>query len=177
MAARLDASPGTLYNYFDNKQALLDAVLARALRPAVDLAAPTGDWRADLRATLVALYEAFRAQPAAVSLLNAGVGAHGMDNIRERMLGLLADAGLAVADRIRAQNMLVSLAVGDVIVHGAHSRDHRDAELARRRALPAHRFPHLSEAARANVAEPGPEQFLVGLDALLEAVAGMAGTH
>jgi AcrR family transcriptional regulator len=176
VAARLHASPGTLYNYFDNKQAMLEAVLARALRRVDGLDTRTGDWKADLRATMVLLHDAFNAQPAAVTLLNAGVGSQRMDNIRERILGLLADAGLSVPDRVQAQNMLVSLAVGDVIVQRAHTREHRSAELARRRALPPDRFPQLTEVARANFEEPGAEAFQVGLDALLAVVAAMSRT-
>jgi AcrR family transcriptional regulator len=177
VAARLHASPGTLYNYFDNKQAMLEAVMARALRRVDALGARTGDWQVDLRATVVLLHDAFSAQPAAVILLDAGIGAQRMDTIRERLLGLLADAGLSVHDRVQAQNMLVSLAVGDVIVRRAHGREHRSAELARRRALPSDRFPRLTEVARANLEEPGTETFLIGLDALLAVVETMRRTR
>ena len=173
VAARLDASPGTLYNYFDNKQALLEAMLARPLKDVDQTHTGTADWKSGLRAVMISLHEAFSAYPAAVTLLNAGVGAERMDHIRELLLGLLADADLAIPDRIRAQNMLVSLAVGDVIVHGAHTREHRSAELARRRALSPERFPFLTEAAQANLEEPGSETFLAALDALLDAVAAM----
>jgi TetR/AcrR family transcriptional regulator, tetracycline repressor protein len=173
VAARLDASPGTLYNYFDNKQALLEAALARALQPVARVGVRTADWRTDLRATIVALYEAFFAHPSAVTLLNAGVGAERMDNIREHILGLLAEAGLPIPERMQAQNMLVALAVGDVIVHGAHTREHRAAEWGRRRALPPERFPNLTEVARGDFDERGNESFLLGLDALLVAIAAM----
>ena len=173
VAARLDASPGSLYNYFDNKQAMLEAVLARALSPVVQAIAHSGDWRTDLRATMVALYDAFSAQPAAVTLMNAGVGAEHMDPVREHLLGLLADAGLSTPDRVRAQNMLVALAIGDVMVHQSHMREHRSAELARRRALLPQEFPHVREAARVQHEEPGGETFLVGLDALLDRLADM----
>jgi AcrR family transcriptional regulator len=170
VAARLDASPGTLYNYFDNKQRMVEAALARALSPVMLGIARSGDWRADLRATMVALYDALRARPAAVVLISAGVGAETMDPIREHILGLLADAGLSPPNRVRAQNMLVSLAVGDVIVHQAHMRSHRASELERRRGLPADEFPYLHEAALVQREEPGVETFLTGLDALLDAV-------
>ena len=173
VAARLSASPGTLYNYFDNKQALLEAMLARPLRDIGRTRTRTAGWQSDLREVMISLHTAFSAYPAAVTLLNAGIAAQRMDHIREHLLGLLAEAGLAIPDRIRAQNMLVSLAVGDVIVHSAHTVQHRAAELARRRALPSELFPFLTEAAQANLEEPGSETFLAGLDALLEAVAAM----
>jgi AcrR family transcriptional regulator len=171
VAARLDASPGTLYNYFDNKQSMVEAALARALSPVLLSIVRSGDWRADLRATMVALYDAMHAQPAAVVLISAGVGAATMDPIREHLLGLLADAGLSTSNRVRAQNMLVSLAVGDVIVHQAHMRAHRAVELDRRRGLPPDEFPYLREAALVQREEPGTETFLTGLDALLDAIA------
>jgi TetR/AcrR family transcriptional regulator, tetracycline repressor protein len=173
VAARLGASPGTLYNYFDNKQALLEAMLARPLRDIDRTHTGTAGWQSALRTVMISLHAAFSAYPAAVTLLNAGIGAQRMDHIRERLLGLLAEGGLATPDRIRAQNMLVSLAVGDVIVHSAHTVEHRAAELARRRALSSALFPFLTEASKANLEEPGSETFLAGLDALIEAVAAM----
>jgi TetR/AcrR family transcriptional regulator, tetracycline repressor protein len=173
VAARLDASPGTLYNYFDNKQSLLEAMLARPLEHIDRTHTGSAGWKSDLREVMISLHAAFSAYPAAVTLLNAGIGAQRMDHIRERLLGLLAEAGLAIPDRIRAQNLLVSLAVGDVIVHSAHTVEHRAAELARRRALSSELFPFLTEAAQANLDESGSETFLAGLDALLEAVAAM----
>lgn len=173
VAARLHASPGTLYNYFDNKQALLEAAMARALQRVTALGTHSGNWKTDLRATMMMLHAALSAQPAAVILLDAGIGAERMDDARERILGLLADAGLSIPERIQAQNMLVSLAVGDVIVRRAHTVEHRSAELARRRALPSARFPQLTEVARATSEESGGETFRVGLDALLDAVAAM----
>jgi AcrR family transcriptional regulator len=173
VAARLDASPGTLYNYFDNKQAMLEAVLARALSPVERVIARSGDWCADLRVTMAALHDALSAQPAAVTLMGAGVGTQRMDPIREHLLALFADAGLSTPDRVRAQNMLVAFAIGDVIVHQSHMRDHRSAELKRRRALAPEEFPHLREAADVQREEPAAEMFLVGLDALLDAVANM----
>jgi AcrR family transcriptional regulator len=173
VAARLGASPGTLYNYFDNKQALLEAMLARPLQDIDRTHTGTAGWQSALRTVMISLHAAFSAYPAAVTLLNAGIAAQRMDDIRERLLGLLAEGGLATPDRIRAQNMLVSLAVGDVIVHSAHTVEHRAAELARRRALSSALFPFLTEAANANLEEPGSETFLAGLDALIEAVAAM----
>ncbi len=156
---------------------MLEAALARALQPVARLGSRTADWRTDLRATVVSLYQAFSAHPSAVTLLNAGVGAERMDNIREHILGLLAEAGLAIPERMQAQNMLVALAVGDVMVHGAHTREHRAAEWSRRRALPPERFPHLTEVAGASFDERGTDSFLLGLDALLVAVTAMRHHH
>jgi TetR/AcrR family transcriptional regulator, tetracycline repressor protein len=173
VASRLGASPGTLYNYFDNKQALLEAMLAHSLKDIGKARTSTAGWQSDLREAMISLHAAFSAYPAAVTLLNAGIAAQRMDHIRERLLGLLAEGGLAIPDRIRAQNMLVSLAVGDVIVHSAHTVAHRAAELARRRALSSRLFPFLTEAAQANLEESGSETFLAGLDALLQVVATM----
>jgi AcrR family transcriptional regulator len=173
VAARLSASPGTLYNYFDNKQALLEAMLARPLEDIGRTRTGSAGWKSDLREVIISLHAAFSAYPAAVTLLVAGIGAQRMDPIRERLLGLLAEAGLAIPDRIRAQNLLVSLAIGDVIVHSADAVQHRAAELVRRRALSSELFPFLTETAQANLEESGSETFLAGLDALLEAVAAM----
>ena len=173
VAARLGASPGTLYNYFDSKQTMVEAALARALSPVILSIVRSGDWRADLRATMVALHDALRARPAAVSLVGAGVGAEAMDPIREHLLGSLAGAGLSTPDQLRALNMLVSLAVGDIVVLQAHTRDHRASELKRRRELPSDEFPHLREAAGIQNEDPGDKTFLTGLDALLDAIVGI----
>jgi AcrR family transcriptional regulator len=171
VAARLKASAGTLYNYFDNKQALLEAVLARVLDPVLCGEVGIDDWRADLRTVLVAFNGALRAHPAAVALLSAGVGAERMDPIRERLLGLLFEAGLSGPDQVRALNMVIAHTIGDVVVHQSHLRSHGPAELARRRSLPADVYPHVHETAHMDLAEPDTDAFLLGLDALLDTVA------
>ncbi|TAM63713.1 MAG: hypothetical protein EPN51_26045 [Mycobacterium sp.] len=152
---------------------MVEAALARALSPVMRSIVRSGDWRADLRATMVAFHDALRARPAAVSLVGAGVGAEAMDPIREHLLCSLAGAGLSTPDQLHALNMLVSLAVGDIIVLQAHTRDHRAAELNRRRKLRSDEFPYLRESARVQKLEPGDKTFLTGLDALLDAIAGI----
>ncbi len=96
-----------------------------------------------------------------------------MDPIREHLLGSLAGAGLSTPNQLRALNMLVSLAVGDIVVLQAHTRAHRASELKRRRDLSPDVFPYLHAAARVQNEEPGDDTFRTGLEALLDAISGL----
>jgi AcrR family transcriptional regulator len=170
LAACLKMSPNSLYTYFESKQALLDRMFGKAMSelPLEDIAG--GDPRAEFEAAFLALFDAMSTHPAAVELLMAGVGSPQVDLMRERLHGLLEQAGLDTRDRVRAINLATSLVMGSVIVGTFRSGETRTRELTRRRRLSARRFPLLRKASTAAAQVPSPGMFAYELSGLLKHV-------
>lgn len=174
LATELNMSPGSLYTYFSNKDALLDRMLALALETT-----PTEASDATPQDALVSLFrrqfEAFTHHPGAIELVMAGVASPEIDQLREQMLRLFEDSGLSTAQCVRAADLMMSHVIGNVLVESTRqSRSDRGSELERRRSLPADDFPHLRRASlEATQPHPG-EVFELGLAALLSALLAAA---
>jgi AcrR family transcriptional regulator len=171
LAADLEMSPGALYTYFDGKQALYDHMLQRALRdlPLADVAG--GAQRAELAAACRALFAAMNRHPGVLELLMAGVRSPDLDLMRERLLRLLADAGLDDRARVRAINLLTAHAMGTVVQSTFRGRSRAD-EMRRRAELDRERFPLLARSADPEHQVTPSETFEFGLTALLDQVLG-----
>lgn len=113
VAKHLGVAPNTLYSYFDNRDALVDALLDATLA-AISTPEMGTDPTDGLRQIMLASYDALVEQPDLVPLYLARSGSHGEHAWRlgRRMLELLADAGV-VGDRADvALQVLIVQAIG-----------------------------------------------------------------
>ncbi len=119
VAAELGVSHMTLYSYLDSKDALLDAVVARAL-DVPELADPHGPWHASLREVLIEIHDALVARPRiAELLLTHSPAGPWMSAIRDRLLALLKPAGFTRAQTVDAISVLVNYVIGTALVEAS----------------------------------------------------------
>src|SRR4051812_4701783 len=158
IAARVGVAPNAVYTYFPDKAAVIKALVERLLGE-VDhdvFADRERPWRERVEALALELRERLSAHPGAVGLMIGGP----MDGpqaltLNERLLQLLADAGLERTDAARASYLLISYVFGSVAlevadVHQAGALPSERDRVATRQvtysATPPDRFP-LSAAA------------------------------
>jgi AcrR family transcriptional regulator len=112
VAARLEAVPMALYNHFETKEQLVDALLDRVLTR-FEPPPPQGDWIDDLRAFAHAHRRVLTDHPWAVAEIfkhpNPGPAAIG---IGEHAFGILARGGLSQDDAVAAFSGLLALNYG-----------------------------------------------------------------
>lgn len=182
IAARVGVAPNAVYTYFPDKAAVLTALVERLLGEVnhdvfADRAQP---WRLRVEALALELRQRLAAHPGAVPLLITGplTGPHALA-LNERVLELLADAGLADTDAARASYALIVYVFGSIALEIADADQPGalppEAErTARRRrafsATPADRYPLTAAAATAMADRISTEQYLWGLRRLLDGV-------
>ncbi|HUR73265.1 MAG TPA: TetR/AcrR family transcriptional regulator [Sporichthya sp.] len=116
VAAELGVSHMTLYSYLDSKEALLDAVVGRALE-VPELTNPHGDWPASLREVLIEIHDALVARPGVAQLiLTQALNGPWVTGIRDRLLALLKPAGFSRARTVDAISVLVNYVLGTAMV-------------------------------------------------------------
>ena len=182
IAARVGVAPNAVYTYFPDKAAVIKALVERLLGE-VDhdvFADRDRPWRERVEALALDLRATLSAHPGAVSLMVGGP----MDGpnafaLNERLLQLLADAGLDATDAGRACYLLIVYVFGHVAREVADG--HRpgslppEAERVAARALaatPAEHVPH--DAAAAAPTRAGciaTDQYLWGLRRILHGIA------
>ena len=183
IAARVGVAPNAVYTYFPDKAAVVKALVERLLGE-VDhdvFADRTRPWRDRVEALALDLRAHLSAHPGAVGLMIGGP----MDGpnalaLNERLLELLADAGLDPTDAARAAYLLIVYVFGSIALEVAdvHQPGPLPAEserIAGRRvafsATPPEAFPR-SAAAAATMAEYiSTEQYLWGLRRVLDGIA------
>lgn len=170
LAAELEVAPMTVYGYFADKDAILDAVLEAG---SGELHIPTGPgpWRKQLRALFVELHRALAAHPFVVQLRERrSIMGPGVLRFTEAGLQILQGAGFSLEEAARAFRSLFVYTFG----HATFSPGAEDIEASRRRGLaiiaglPPEQFPAVTAAALPLAATlAGDEQYEYGLDHLL----------
>lgn len=116
VAGELGVSHMTLYSYLDSKEALLDAMVGRALE-VPELAKPRGPWDTSLREVLVEIHAALVARPGIAELiLTQSLDGPWVRAIRDRLLGLLKPAGFSRPRTVDAISVLMNYVLGTAIV-------------------------------------------------------------
>ena len=182
IAARVGVAPNAVYTYFPDKAAVLKGLVERLLG-GVDhdvFADRERPWRDRVEALALELRAHLSAHPGAVPLLVGGP----MDGpqalaLNERLLELLADAGLHPTDAARASYLLIVYAFGSIAlevadVHHAGPLPSEAERIAARRAVysatSTEGFPHSAEAAATMAGYVSTEQYLWGLRRVLDGI-------
>jgi len=183
IAARVGVAPNAVYTYFPDKAAVVRALVERLLGE-VDhdvFADRERHWRDRVEALAVELRQKLSAHPGAVHLVVGGP----MDGpnalaLDERLLQLLADAGLDPTDAARAAYLLIVYVLGSMAleVADAHGSGPLPAEperiTARSRAMPptpGGAFPRSTAAAPTMTGYISTEQYLWGLHRVLDGIS------
>ncbi len=115
ISVALGVDPMSLYNYFANKDTLLDAVALRFL-DALPQPVPTGDLGTDVRALSTGFRESVAAQPhVAVLLLTRQLRSMTGLALTDAALGVLRTAGFSPDDAVRGFRSVVAFLVGTVL--------------------------------------------------------------
>jgi AcrR family transcriptional regulator len=174
----------SLYNHVRDKEEILDAICEEVL---TEFQVPQeNEWAAALRAGAGEYRRLLLAHPRVITLMTGRKGP--MTNpdslkVYEFALGLFRDAGMSVADAVKAFNTFGSYILGSVTMElgptisgtadEAHLRAH--GEMARLAALAE--LPHLEEALPLLIDCDIQGQFEFGLDLLIEAVGARIPTE
>jgi TetR/AcrR family tetracycline transcriptional repressor len=176
LADALDVLPNTLYTYFPDKAALLDAILDDLIG---DVQRP--DPNASPQRGLVSLMASYRSllltHPGLIALTvtRPQIGPKAI-RLREDGLTLLKRAGLSDADAVRAYLALFAYTTGFVAFEAGRPAGERDAEqrAAARKlhdSLPADEYPTNRALASRLAKRPGDAEFTHGLERLLDGLA------
>ncbi len=170
LGAELGVDPTAVYRHFRDKDEILAAASDRALLEATEHLRPTGVWRTDLRALMMALRSACLSHPKALSSLQATPAQMPQGSaLAERCLAYLREAGLRGADAAVAFEALEDYTIGSA-VFDAHATEE---SLARWRqvyaTLSPEKYPNLVAEAPLLYRELG-SAFAYGLDLMLGAL-------
>lgn len=171
VAERLGVGTMTLYGYFADKDALLDAIID-AGGAGVAPPAPEGDWRSSLRTLMLALHAQLIEHPFLVELrLRRPIVSAQAMRWTEAALAILQRAGLSSGQAMQAFRPLFVYTFG----HAAFTpREDEEAVVRARSAvltLPPDEYP-LVTAAAGELREVlvGQEPYELGLDLLLDGI-------
>jgi Transcriptional regulator len=183
IAARVGVAPNAVYTYFPDKAAVVKGIVERLLA-GVDhdvFADRERPWRERVEALALELRAHLSAHPGAVPLMIGGPmdGPHALA-LNERLLQLLADAGLGPADAARASYLLIVYVFGSIAlevadVHRAGPLPPEPARVAARlvaySATSADDFPRSAEVAATMAGYVSTDQYLWGLRSILDGIA------
>ena len=187
IAARVGVAPNAVYTYFPDKACVVKALVERLLGQ-VDhdvFADRSRPWRERVEALALDLRTQLSTHPGAVGLMIGGPmdGPHALA-LNERLLQLLADAGLGRTAAARAAYVLIVYVFGSIALEVAAA--HRpgplppEAERVAERertfaATPAEHFPQSAAAAVTMAGYITTEQYLWGRRRVLDGItAGRA---
>jgi TetR/AcrR family transcriptional regulator, tetracycline repressor protein len=188
IAAKVGVAPNAVYTYFPDKAAVVKALVERLLGE-VDhdvFADRSQPWRRRVEALALELRARLLAHPGAVPLMIGGPmdGPHALA-LNERLLELLADAGLTPVDAARAAYLLIVYVFGSIALEVADLDEPgplpSEAERIATRhraftATPADRYPRAAAAAATLAGYVSTPQYLWGLHRVLDAIPTHATT-
>jgi TetR/AcrR family tetracycline transcriptional repressor len=159
IAARVGVAPNAVYTYFPDKAAVVQALVERLLGE-VDhdvFAERERPWRQRVEALALELRARLSAHPGAVPLMVGGpMNGPNALALNERLLEVLADAGLSPTDAARASYLLI------VYVFGSIALEVADAS------------PRSADAAATMAGYISTEQYLWGLRRVLDGITAHA---
>jgi TetR/AcrR family tetracycline transcriptional repressor len=186
IAAKVGVAPNGVYTYFPDKAAVVKALVERLLGEVdhgifVDRDQP---WRQRVEALALDLRTRLSAHPGVVPLMIGGP----MDGpnalaLNERLLELLADAGLHPADAARAAYLLIIYVFGSIALEVADlhqpgplppESERIDTRHRAFSATPAEHYPRTAAAAAELAGYISTEQYLWGLRRVLDGIATSA---
>lgn len=179
IAGEVGVAPNAIYTYFPDKAAVLRAVVDRLVgEQSLDVFADhTMPWRQRIQEVALGLRARLLDHPGATRLL-LGAPMDGPKALEfgERLLDVLAEAGLSEEDAARASYTLIVYLLGSIALEAAELDPAKPAPpeeervTERRRsfeAVPAQAFPRTAASADVMAAYISTDQFLWGLERLL----------
>jgi AcrR family transcriptional regulator len=193
IAAKVGVAPNAVYTYFPDKAALLKGVVERLLGEVDHTVFTDRDepWPQRVESLALELRTRLSAHPGAVSLMIGGPmdGPHALA-LNERLLEVLADAGLNPDDAARAAYLLIIYVFGSMALEVAdvHHTGPLPPEADRVKdrvvafsATPPERFPLSAVAGATMAAYVSTEQYLWGLrrvlDGIIASTTDVSGTR
>jgi TetR/AcrR family transcriptional regulator, tetracycline repressor protein len=183
IAARLGVAPNAVYTYFPSRAAVLQAVVDRLIgEQDLDVLGGDAPWPERVRAFALGVRANLLRHPGAAGLL-MGTPMSGPNALEvvERLLAVLAEAGLSPLDAARAGHAIIAHVLGAIALEASEfdptkpAPPEPDRVVARRlrfAALSAKSYPRTAAAAAELAENVSTEQFVWGLDRL---IAGLAG--
>jgi AcrR family transcriptional regulator len=170
LAQELDVWPMSVYRYFQDKDALLDAMTADRMEQLAEL--PSASWREQLHALLEEAARRLAASPGLAPRLPRAFLSEGALSLPEAGVGILLEAGFAPEEAASAWRALWSYTFG----FATFSADSARAVRAAVAALPEDEYPALATAGEPLAeALASDDEFAPGLDRLLDGLASRAG--
>jgi len=182
IAAKVGVAPNAVYTYFPDKAALLKGVVERLLSEVDHTVFTDRDepWQQRVTSLALELRTRLSAHPGAVSLMLGGPmdGPHALA-LNERLLEVLADAGLDADDAARAAYLLIvyvfgSMALEVAEVHHTGSLPPEEDRVKNRvvafSSTPPERFPLSAVTGATMAAYVSTEQYLWGLARVLDGI-------
>ncbi|WP_053205888.1 TetR/AcrR family transcriptional regulator [Jiangella muralis] len=189
IAAAVGVAPNAVYTYFPDKAAVVEALIERLLGEVnhdvfADRAQP---WRLRLEALALELRRRLCEHPGAVPLMIGGPmnGPHAL-SLNERLLELLADAGLDPVDAARASYLLIVYAFGSIALQLADVSEPGPAPPEPERIairhhafarMPAGRYPRAATVTTTMAEYISTEQYLWGLHRLFDGITAHAAAR
>ena len=177
LATRLDTGTATLYRYVQSKEDVLvealDAVLGEIQLP--EEFSPTSGWRSQVATMATALREGLLAHPNITPLLAGSVpiGPNALLG-REAMLSVLLDAGFEPSLAARTYLAIAHYVIGFVLAENPDSSAYgTDQKRSLRRyyeRLAPESFPRIVALADELTARNNAQEFVFGLDLILEGI-------
>ena len=187
IAAKVGVAPNAVYTYFPDKAAIIRGVVERMLGDVdhdvfTDRKEP---WRQRVEALALELRIRLSSHPGVVPLMIGGPmdGPHALA-LNERLLEVLADAGLSPGDAARASYLLIvyvfgSLALEIADLHGTGplppESERVEARSVAFAATRADHFPLSAGAGTTMAAYVSTEQYLWGLRRVLDGISASTG--
>lgn len=178
LAQELGVKPMSLYYYFPNKGAILDA-LVELVFSEVSLPSEAGSWQSEMRSRAVSVRDALLRHPWATGLLESRTSP-GPATLRhhEATLGVLRRAGFSVALTAHAYALLDSYIYGFALQEAALPFKGKDTAASVTAPIvelfSTGEYPYMVEIATEHVLKPGydfGDEFEIGLSAILDALS------
>ena len=179
LAAALGTGPMTLYNYVKDRGEL-EELVAEAVIADVELPAPSDNWREDVQAVAIAMWETMRRHPNAVPLvLTRRTVSSSSYLAADRLIAALGRAGLTGVDLLAGFRAVLGLVMGSAQVElaGPLSGTEREREqiavAARIGGLAGAEHPHIAALAQTSQQSTAVADFERGLGILLAGVESL----
>jgi TetR/AcrR family transcriptional regulator, tetracycline repressor protein len=183
VAAQVGVAPNAVYTYFPDKAAVQRALVERLLGE-FDLGGlndRTRPWRQRLQSLAIDMRTRLLSHPGAVSLLLAApMDGSNARALSERLLDVLADAGLEPEDAPRACHLVLTYTLGSIALEAAEfdqgqtpspENERVAARLTRLAAVPSDGLPRTAAAATTMAGHISTEQYIWGLNRVCDGLS------
>ncbi|MDH6117319.1 TetR/AcrR family transcriptional regulator [Kitasatospora sp. GAS204B] len=179
----LGADPSTVYRYFRGMDELSRAIADELMHRAMTGWAPTGDWRADLRALGLRVHASYLAHPQAAVLAASRVSGRAHEIAAdEAVLGLLRGAGFPDRAAVRIYHVFIdqslafaALDAAALALPAAARRTDEAVWQATYARLPEQTHPHIAATADLLAERMNESAYPAALDLLLASAASELG--